>query len=577
MMIHHGQTSAVINGLQDAMQDGKSWFGIHQSVQQLSITDLHFFETYDRALDFSDFNQQQQKQIVILPVELTYEYLVDRLREAYQEGQVQPSITLETKYIQDLYETIQDQLNFARLAEQMDDFDWSKVFYDPLESNTDAESFEDKQQFNKLETLIEELSSFANINEASRIKVSELLLHYWKGEPMEAQVEMILDGNFLKLDERVSMVKENEHPISSDVLDLARIALAGGKQWMTYNHSLYLIEKTDVHFFSSEAEAKTFAADNLSDRDAFQVLHFRSPEDILRQIPYGKQSILSLNQTIMNMENLQYLKDNIKYTGFGEALYTELEKNIGAKKDEFQLHFNTQIGNRPFDAVLDFRKSNTSDMYFFNRYKASIEKSNGEKIEQSFQITKGKGVTAKEAYNLLQGRAVKREMTNAKGEEYQAWMQFDFDNKDEKGNFKVNKYTENYGYDLRESIARFPVFELDGGDKEKDLLRSLEKGNAQMATMDKDGEQIKIFLEANPKYKTINVYDEQFKMMKHEELPKAANGQRIQQDQKIEEPKQEVKHTNSQQEKQTEKKRSQKNEKGLISKKRVRNQKGVKV
>lgn len=577
MMIHHGQTSAVINGLQDAMQDGKSWFGIHQSVQQLSITDLHFFETYDRALDFSEFNQQQQKEIVLLPVELTYEYLVDRLREAYQEGQVQPSITLETKYIQDLYETIHDQLNFARLAEQMDDFDWSTVFYDPLESNTEAESFDDKQQFNKLETLIEELSSFASIDEASRKKVSELLLHYWKGEPMESQVEMILDGNFLKREEGVSMVKENEHPISSDVLDLARIALAGGKQWMTYNHSHYLIEKTDVRFFSSEAEAKTFAADNLSDRDAFQVLHFRSPEDILRQIPYGKQSILSLNQTIMNMENLQYLKDNIKYTGFGEALYTELEKNIGAKKDEFQLHFNTQIGNRPFDAVLDFRKSNTSDMYFFNRYKASIEKSNGEKIEQSFQITKGKGVTAKEAYNLLQGRAVKREMTNAKGEEYQAWMQLDFDNKDEKGNFKVNKYTENYGYDLRESIARFPVFELDGGDKEKDLLRSLEKGNAQMATMDKDGEQIKVFLEANPKYKTINVYDEQFKMMKHEELPKVANGQRIQQDQKIGEPKQEVKHTNSQQEKQTEKKRSQKNDKGLISKKRVSNQKGVKV
>jgi hypothetical protein len=216
-------------------------------------------------------------------------------------------------------------------------------------------------------------------------------------------------------------------------------------------------------------------------------------------------------------------------------------------------------------------------MYFFNRYKASIEKSNGEKIEQSFQITKGKGVTAKEAYNLLQGRAVKREMTNAKGEEYQAWMQLDFDNKDEKGNFKVNKYTENYGYDLRESIARFPVLELDGGDKEKDLLRSLEKGNAQMATIDKNGEQIKVFLEANPKYKTINVYDEQFKMMKHEELPKVEKEQRVQQDQKMGEPKQEVKQTNNRQENPTEKKNSQKNEKGLISKKRVRNQKGVKV
>jgi len=570
MMIQYGQTTAVINGLKDAMQGGKQWLGMDQSIQQLSLPDIHFFETYDRAFDFQEFNQQQQKEIVLLPVELTYEYLVDQLREAYGMGQLQPTITVETKFIQDLYEHIKVELGFAHLVEQMDAFDWTKVFYDPLEANTEAESFEDKVQFNKLETLIEELSEFAGLDEHSYVKIAELLHHYWDGEPMEVQIEKVLQGNSMKHNSAVSMVKENEHPISNEVLDLARIALANGRQWMAYNHSLYLIEKGDVQFFSSKEDAQGFAINNLSDRDAFQVIHFRSPEDILRQIPYGNQSILSLNQTTMNMENLQYLKDNIKYTGFGEALYPELEKNITAKKDEFQLHFTTQIGNRPFEAVLDFRKSNTSDMYFFNRYKASVERSNGEKISQSFPINKGKGVTAKEAYNLLQGRAVKKEMTNAKGEEYQAWIQLDFDNKDEKGNFKLNKYNENYGYELRDSIAQFPVLELDGGEKEKDLIRSLEKGNAQSATIDKNGEQMKVFLEANPKYKTLNIYDEHFKMMKHDELPRVEKAQSVSQGQ----AKGEKNDTLQQKEKQG---KGQKEGQGLLAKKRTRQNKGVKL
>lgn len=277
------------------------------------------------------------------------------------------------------------------------------------------------------------------------------------------------------------------------------------------------------------------------------------------------------------MENLQFLKDNIKYSGFGEALYGELEKNIQSKKNDFQLHFTTQVNNRPFDAILHFRKSNTSEMYFFNRYVASVEKANGEKLEQSFSINKGKGVTAKEAYNLLQGRAVYKELTNSKGEDYRAWMQLDFDKKDEKGNYAVNKYTDNYGYDLRESVAKFPVLELDGGEKEKELLRSLERGNTQAVSIDRDGESLKVFLEANPKYKSVNVYDEHFKMMKHENLPlvkqEQAPRQTVQQEVKQEvaqEQKAAVKQT-------TRQVPEQKNTKGLISKKRTRNQKGVRI
>lgn len=478
-MIYNGQTAAVINGLQDAMKGGKPWLGINQSIQQLSLTDIHFFETYDRAVDFKEFNQQQKKEIALLPVELTYEYLVDKIREAYGIGQTNPSLKIEVEFIQDLYEIVKEDLSFAHLVEEMDSFDWSKVSYDPVQANTEAGSFEYKVQFNRLETLIEELSAFAQMNEHSQEKIAALLHRYWDGEAMASQIEMVLNDSMAESEKNIYTLQEPENHLHNP-------------------NPENRIDPDQNPLYNKDGNAFTDAV----------IDHWEN------------QQLVNHKINDMNMENLQYLKDNIKYTGFGEALYPELEKNIAAKKEEFQLHFTTQIGNRPFAAVLDFRKSNTSDMYFFNRYKATIEKSNGEKVSQSFQINKGKAVTAKEAYNLLQGRAVKREMTNAKGEEYQAWMQLDFDNKDEKGNFKVNKYNENYGYDLRESIARFPVLELDGGEKEKDLLRSLEKGNAQVATMDKNSEQIKVFLEANPKYKTLNIYDEQFKMLKHEELPK---------------------------------------------------------
>ncbi|MBN4669142.1 hypothetical protein HUS74_26585, partial [Pandoraea nosoerga] len=117
----------------------------------------------------------------------------------------------------------------------------------------------------------------------------------------------------------------------------------------------------------------------------------------------------------------------------------------------------------------------------------------------------------------LQGRAVKKEYTTDAGVNKHEWKQLNFEKKDKNGNFEVNRFDENYGYDLRQAVAKFPVQELDGGEKEKELMRSLERGNAQMATIDNKGEPMKIILEANPKYKTVNVYDEKFKMLKHHE------------------------------------------------------------
>ena len=220
----------------------------------------------------------------------------------------------------------------------------------------------------------------------------------------------------------------------------------------------------------------------------------------------------------MNEQNLEYLKDNLKYMGFGEKLYEALENKVKEGKDAFQLNLQTEVNKKPFEAVLNFRKSDSSDMYFFNNYTASLERSNGEKISQLFYLSNGKGVTAKEAYNLLDGRAVHKELTNKDNVPYKAWLQLDFDSKDKNNNYEVKQYHQNYGFDLKGAVEKLPLKELGNEEGKNNLIRSLEKGNVQSVTFEKAGISEKMFIEANPQYKTINVYDGGMKRIQSQAL-----------------------------------------------------------
>ena len=69
--------------------------------------------------------------------------------------------------------------------------------------------------------------------------------------------------------------------------------------------------------------------------------------------------------------------------------------------------------------------------------------------------------------------------------------------------------------------------ELDGGDNEKKLLHSLEKGNIQSVSIEKAGAEVKMFIEANPQYKTVTIYDEQFKRVQKEDLMQYQSAQNL--------------------------------------------------
>jgi hypothetical protein len=210
----------------------------------------------------------------------------------------------------------------------------------------------------------------------------------------------------------------------------------------------------------------------------------------------------------MNQKNFEYLKDQIKFTGFGEGMENALKEKMDKGEKEFTLSHNVKYGNDIVSANLNFKKSDQGDMYFFNSYKMSLEKEQTKEVlAQTFYINKDNNITAKEAYNLMEGRAINKDLKNKDGELYNAWIKMDFKEADDKGNFKLNHYHQNYGYDLESSLAKHPIKELENEKYKDDLLNSLKKGNLQSVTFKIDGVEKKQFVEANPHFKTINVYD----------------------------------------------------------------------
>jgi len=215
----------------------------------------------------------------------------------------------------------------------------------------------------------------------------------------------------------------------------------------------------------------------------------------------------------MNKENLIFLHDALKYLGFGEStlLNQQLEENIGQGVREFELYTEAFFDDfTKVEAKLFFHRSDKSDRYIFSKYEALLryaDHPDGNKA-QTFFIYKGTGVTFKEAFNLLEGRAVYRTLINADEQKYKAWIQLDFSEKDLHDNYRTKQYSAHYGYDLEKVLETYPIVELQQEDTRAVLIRSLQRGNLQIITLNKPKKMEKMFIEANPRSKTINLFSE---------------------------------------------------------------------
>lgn len=215
-------------------------------------------------------------------------------------------------------------------------------------------------------------------------------------------------------------------------------------------------------------------------------------------------------------QNVKFLKDQIKYLGFGEdpKLLKELENKIlsGEKAFDLKVDYDKASFQNKASFQLNFNRSESTGNYFLNTYKANLQnEKRNVNIDHTFAV-KTNGFTAKQAVNLLEGRSVLATINNPKTkEEEKAFIKLKLDEaKNENGNFKLQVFNKNYGVDTAK-IVESSKLKFDDA-KHKDItIKSLERGNIVGVKFEQDKKVIEGKAVLNPQYKTLNLYDQNMK------------------------------------------------------------------
>ncbi|MBN8719580.1 MAG: hypothetical protein J0H85_09055 [Sediminibacterium magnilacihabitans] len=422
MHITSAHIPRIVQSLANALQDGKDWLAFDSEIQLLSVYDLNYFDSANKAADFQWFNHGQEKEVTLLPVEALLTYVRDHARDELRQGRSFSSIEIDDEKVLSYYGDVQFNYKAAELEQLMDSYDWNLVFPDLGVDSAAFENIEAKIEHSTLDYLLEQLSVVSTFNERGHEWAKQIMERHWSGGPMEKQIPDVLSGK-----------------IAPSLI----------------NH-----------------QHKT--------------------------IP-------------MTQKNLEYLQNQLKSAGFTEAVFPELEKNMREGKAVFQLQDNQTLGKDQLSFVLHFAKSSQegNDMYFFNKYEATLKSQTIHATQTFFINNKGQSIDLREANNLLNGRSVYKEVTPKEGDRYKAWLKLDFGERDEYGNNKMQYFNQHYGFDLKDAISRLELKEMGNPEKMEDLIRSLQRGDLTAATLLKGGKEIPVQITADPKYKTLKMYGEE--------------------------------------------------------------------
>ena len=218
----------------------------------------------------------------------------------------------------------------------------------------------------------------------------------------------------------------------------------------------------------------------------------------------------------MKPENLKFLSDQILYCGFGKELEKKLQNAMTKGKDEFSL--NTKISYATFDGEkeasykLNFKKGN-DDMYFFNSYHITLNNETAKMF-----VNRGeKNITSKEAFNLMEGRPVYRELQTKGGEKYNAWVQIKPETLKE-DNVRYQLYNDKYGFDAKAAINAINEHGFYFNFNSDNTISNLKKGN--LVEIHDADRATKLLVAANPGERGLSIFNGSGEQLKLADLGK---------------------------------------------------------
>lgn len=151
-------------------------------------------------------------------------------------------------------------------------------------------------------------------------------------------------------------------------------------------------------------------------------------------------------------------------------------------------------------------------------------------IRNTVYVDRGKGFSAEQAANMLQGRAVFRDdLQSRAGERYSAWSQYQFDQpKDRYGNYTMKQFGEGYGFDLKKELSGFEIREMGEKASMERLLAELQNGGKPLVHVQApDGSEKILRIEAVPRYTNLNFFELSGKPVKRETLKKEESAEKV--------------------------------------------------
>ncbi|HLX94014.1 MAG TPA: hypothetical protein VKR32_20160 [Puia sp.] len=197
--------------------------------------------------------------------------------------------------------------------------------------------------------------------------------------------------------------------------------------------------------------------------------------------------------------NHEFLCEDLKFLGYGDHLNMLVKMAMAAAKTQFDVGFPCQAEGLPMQAILFFEKKDPEGFFFLTGHRLILRDRS-----HHFAIVKGRGVTLKEGYHLLCGRAVFKELRGRNGQKHQAWIQLDLNKGDGHG-FKMNIYHESYGFDLQAELEKNSGFvSLDASLRAK-IQKVLESGDYIDTYLREDGELKLVRMWADPTKKMVHI------------------------------------------------------------------------
>lgn len=200
--------------------------------------------------------------------------------------------------------------------------------------------------------------------------------------------------------------------------------------------------------------------------------------------------------------NTHALQEDLRRMGFSD-LFEKAESKIRQGQDGFTVPVSYFVDDHNrMDHLVSFSRDGNGE-YHVNGFEATLhnQRKPSEVKRQFFGREGSDSIDVGQAYQLLCGRSLEIDGK---------WVQLDFNDRDEKGNFRIRDYRTGPQYDLIEKLKELPLKPISP-EEEKKIIENLKAGERTSVSFSMDGVEKRFYIEANPQFRNITIYDKHSK------------------------------------------------------------------